>query len=716
MRKTSKTLTLSFGLLLGLAFPALAQQEARELDIEYRRDRRPETPTGAESDRTRMPSELRLEEPEGDFEERRAPRHREDDDDDGEGRGRGKIDAIRDHVEPPAEEDGPSDAEIEEDARRAAAWAARELARHRGRREYYRAGFYRGFHDALGDSFLGRRDHREGLDAGRRDPDAYEHGGDLGYASARRLADEAAAETVAAQWHDLSREPRRDPGAGNWHYRPELPLIPEPGIEGLIRTYPLERHVRGRDVGPLPDPWEFYRCRRWKDVFDERWRRPGEAFEHWRDRGEKSSLWRRLDRDDRSYFERAFEHHFPRYLARERRDLERSWDVGASDGWSYGAFLHAELDYRLGYRHGFLETLEVSAERAFDRHYPAVYEASYQRYFDDWASSARPEIGPLRLDDASGDGVVEPGEEVLVYWELVNYGGQALEAEAYLDSPVLASTARAPITVPRRTVSASREPLRARIDPTTRPKTQTRLELAIAGRVETLPLRIAYPLELEPGIELLGQESLTGRAALGVMVVNRSSRPAAGRLEWRARGGGEVAATEIGPLAPGGEYGLSLEVEGLEALDLLGGEAEAHLVLYRGETLWDELSYRFPERATDLTSRELTELLVAFARDPETSRREIERAHALVLRRLEADWRAAVAADGNPYRRDLRKGTRETALGDLVASYETARRGLAHPEVFTALAPRIRDLAKTLPGTHPFLRGAVKRLARRLEG
>jgi hypothetical protein len=93
---------------------------------------------------------------------------------------------------------------------------------------------------------------------------------------------------------------------------------------------------------------------------------------------------------------------------------------------------------------------------------------------------------------------------------------------------------------------------------------------------------------------------------------------------------------------------------------------------------------------------------------------DIERARALVLRRMRADWRVAVRGRGNPYKRDLKRNATSTALGDLVRVARLEGAGAVRPEVFSGLGEEIEALAEDLPGTHPFLRKSMRKLARRV--
>jgi len=89
---------------------------------------------------------------------------------------------------------------------------------------------------------------------------------------------------------------------------------------------------------------------------------------------------------------------------------------------------------------------------------------------------------------------------------------------------------------------------------------------------------------------------------------------------------------------------------------------------------------------------------------------ETAQVRELVLLRLRADWRAAVRANGNPYKRDYRSGSDLTALGELVGLSRVSARS----ELLQGIGSDVLVLSKDLPGPHPLLRKYVRRLAKRL--
>jgi hypothetical protein len=69
---------------------------------------------------------------------------------------------------------------------------------------------------------------------------------------------------------------------------------------------------------------------------------------------------------------------------------------------------------------------------------------------------------------------------------------------------------------------------------------------------------------------------------------------------------------------------------------------------------------------------------------------------------------------GNPYRFDHRHGAATTALGDLVLTCAALDPVSRSHEIFAGLSDEVLELSVGLPGTHPFLRSWVRKLAREL--
>ncbi len=243
---------------------------------------------------------------------------------------------------------------------------------------------------------------------------------------------------------------------------------------------------------------------------------------------------------------------------------------------------------------------------------------------------------------------------------------------------------------------------------------ESRLSVIVGDQEREIGFRVAYPLELARPLGLDSWEVPSGRVELDVTVHNQSRRPAETSLSLILADGRSVQENEPpASLEPGGWRRVRFVAAGLDPLDLLAGEALLRVQARSQGRLHDEAELRSPRLATRLEDRSLTEYLFSLARLDVAVPGAIRRAQDLMMERVRVDWQAAIDADGNPYKRDLKGQGRETALGDLVQSFATAR-GLQHPDTLTDLAPRIELLADDLPGAHPLLRRQLKKLARRL--
>jgi len=618
---------------------------------------------------------------------------------------------------------GEDEHDLAGEAVRAADWAAEEMARTRGWPQYYRVGFHRGIHVALADDALGSWDYMEGVRFGRSDPEARALGIDLGRSAADEAAADPAAAQVAGQFRDLSREPRFEPRPTAPAWSPMGNWAAAPVESEVFVAYPIARTLRlERRAAEALSGWEWdarrlYECRSYGEFYDARWSDVGLAFERWKDGERRSAFYRReLSREDRERFQAIFASEYRRRLpAYYEGYLRGAYREGFRDGWRYGALANQEWHYRRGYTAGFDEGVAAAAAAGFETAYPYAFERSYREVFTEWSENPVPGIVAVRLHDADADGIFQPGEEVLVDYELANYGGRegtfTVEIAGHeIDRPreVIAHLAA-------RSAERPDQPARVRIDPLTPARTRTDIDVRVAGEVYSAELLVSHPLEFTREVDL-ERDTLNGRAVIRVLTVNRSRKPLAAAVDLERVEGYGFATTsrDLGVLSPGARDWAVFEIDGLRPLDAVSGNVRAHFSARSGASVQDSLTFTFPDAVSDLRNRDLLELLVALSRDPRAPSADVAEARALVLRRLEVDWNVAVRGDGNPYEADLKRNGSETALGDLVQTYLRHASAVRGSAVFAGLDDEIEELAEDLPGTHPFLRKYMKRLAKKL--
>jgi len=611
--------------------------------------------------------------------------------------------------------------DLDERAVQAARWTAEEIAASVGRREYYRAGVHQGLRVALADERLGDWDYLQGVRLGQRDPQARRLGFDVGADAAREAALESAESQVAGQFMDLSREPRPSPRfdvpawttRGTW----AAPVT----LEEVFATTPPRMFpgLGGRLALAFDDwrydPWGLYRCERHLDVYDAGWKNPDRAFELWLSR--RGGRWYlQLGREQRLRFREVFETEFSRRIPFAfQRHLRAGFDEGFADGWNYGAFVSYEWHFRNGYNEGFDLAVAQAAELGFSREYGSAYADAYDAAFRHWETSPKPGIVSVTLLDGNDDGVFEPGETVLVRYEVANYGGRAGGFAADLSGDVLERAARAEVRLPARRVTAGELREFSRIDPRTAAQTRTELSFALGGDERRVPLRVSYPLEFATAPELEHIDALAGTMVVSARVLNASRRGVRGGVTLaEVSGYDRFEQIDLGEIDPGRQRQVTFTVDGLRSLDLLAGRVSVRLEAHDDDRLHDSRAVEAPNLSLDLRDRSLLRFLVALGRNPHAPERDVAEAHRLMLERLRLDWRQAVSGKGNPYKDDRRRGTASTALGELVQTYERERGSLLRPEVFETLQPGIIELSDELPGTHPLLRKHMRRLAKDL--
>ncbi len=710
MNRTTRAISAVAVLLALVPFsPAAAATDERErIRPRYQRDGAVREAFAHAPDAT-LPEELRLAVPE------------QTEDSQGAVQALGDAGATRRRTGTPTSDDASPRTDLDDRARAAASWSANEIAATTGRLEYYRAGVHRGMRVALSDERLGEWDYLQGMRLGRRDPEARRVGFEAGALAARDTARERAGKQVADQFMDLSRDPQRAPdftapawaAAGGWaapvtlvQVFEELPPRSFPGLGGR-----LDYAFRGWSR----DPWSLYECSHHRDFHDAGWKDPHRAFDLWRAR--HAGRWfERLGRADRERFRDVFESEFAyRLRFAFERHLARAFDEGFEDGWNYGAFLAYEWAFRRGYNEGFDAAARNAADVTFGREFAPAYAGFYDAAFEEWSHSARPGIVGVTLVDGDDDGVFEPGEALTARYELANYGGRPGTFAASLGGGVLESDSRGEVSLPARRIAGGELGAPARIDPRTAVHTRTELLFEVAGLTQRVPLRVSYPLEFagEPAIEHV--DALGGSALVSAHVLNASRRPVRGLVSLARVDGYDLSdEVDLGRIEPGRERRVSFTLDGLRTLDLLAGRVDVRLEAHDGQRLHDSSGARAPNLSLDLGNRALLSFLVALGRDRTAGDDEVAEAQRLMLDRLRVDWRAAVRSRGNPYKTDRTKGTTRTALGDLVQTYRRERRSLVNPDVFEDLQIEILELSSELPGTHPFLRKNLRKLAREL--
>jgi hypothetical protein len=638
-----------------------------------------------------------------------------------------QIEALRNTDDPPsksaASRRGSRQVEIFRQARGAAVWTADTLVDRRGRREYFRVGFYEGMIEALRDTTLGRRDYRHGQWLGLRDVEARTIGTHSGADAARAEAARNAEMQIVEQFSDLGTRPRYLPRADRPSFVPVLPWIAEPTLDEVFADFPLDTFgpaARGREASL--EGWRYNAarlvdCRSYADFFDARWDDAGVAFQFWNKRPDRSAYFRTLrDAEERRWFEEKFGEVFVQRVATHlRTELVPAFERGANRGWSYGAFARQELEYRKGFRSGFLGGVDEAALTGFHANYPRHFELAYRAAFDDWSHNPKLEIGEVRMVDGNGDGVFAPGEQLLVEAELINFGGGHAHLPLQLDGRVLDRSVQRMIDLPPRSITRPERRLQARIAPHTPNRTRADLDLVLAESVRSLALRVSHPLQLRREAWRVRRSNLDGELTLEVDVANESTRAVDGRLELTTASlPGTIVTRSLGPVEGGQVRRLALEVGGLDPLDLLAGWVELDVSLYGGPALHDRSSYDIPDAARDLSNRDLLMFMVRLAKERRQAGERVDTTRELLMTRLRADWKAAVARHGNPYKFDFRHDGATTALGDLVQTYRAQDPTVRRHPVFAGLSNDVMDLAEGLPGIHPFLRKYLRRLAREL--
>lgn len=602
---------------------------------------------------------------------------------------------------------------------------ALEAVRVWGWRQYWRAGFGRGMHEALADPRPVAWGRADGLRSGRLDLRAQAIGGQMAQDAAADAAQQAAESRVRTQFLDLSREPRRDRGgpmrpgdparyfaAGPWAVAPvyddvfaAVPLSSAPGLD--------------RDAHAALDGWQVQAAALGRDpvqarAYDANWKDSAYAFSVWRDRQRPGSYWSRFGPGERETFRTAFFARFDDVLGSiDLRPTYAGWRVGYADGWRYGVAVNREWGFRQGYASGFDDGVRAAATLAFPFLFDRAYGAAYDAEFAAWQANAVPALGALSVVDGNDDGVIEPGERLALSGEVVNYGG----APGTFELRAVGSAVMSPVSESLRLPARGRVPVELAqlvVDGSVAPRTKSELDVTIADDRASVPIYVARPLEID-GDPSISADPLGGRVRMVVTVANRSRRPLeAEAMIAPADAGSRDARRDRLSIPAGGSARMEASFDGVRPLDLLAGTARWEASVRHDGVENDARAIAVPAVATDLGDPALVTYMVGLARGRDASASDVRGARGLMLDRMRADWERAIAADGNPYKRDYDDGSASTALGELVRAVGEDRKSFANRSVFSGMGSDISALADTLPGAHPLLRKWMKRLAKQV--
>ncbi len=589
-----------------------------------------------------------------------------------------------------------------------------------GIRNYFRVGFHQGMSEALSDDRLGRRDFRQGLRHGGADREATRIGRRLGSDAAFELAVADAEERVATQFHDLENEPRFAPSTSVPVWAAPRVDFDAPGVNDLLIEFPLPGFAslrRDFDLYLAGWGWDaarLFACGSYTEFYTRDWDSANRAFRQWRRNPRNERLLRGLAPAEVDRLRAVFADAFVRRIDRLADvKLTPAWTLGLDRGWEYGAFIRQELDYRTGFAKGFRQQAGLVAQAVFRSAYAREFETAYAASFDRWSASAVPAIGTVRLLDGNDDGVFEPGESVIVDIELINFGGADGRFVAGIDGTALAEIDSKQTRLPRRSSVIRRGLLEAVIDGSVRPRTPARLKVRLGEETREVRLQINRPLEWVDRSLRLSRDNLGGQVLVELDVRNLSRRERAAQVSLTTNLNDDLALSqELAPVRPEDVVTVRFDVDGLSPLALIGGRVSLDLFLDADGVEQDRMTADLVETATDLSSRDLPRLLRRMLAAGATPL-ETAQVRELMLLRLRADWRAAVRANGNPYKRDYRSGGDLTALGRLVQLSSGYARG-GSGDLLAGLSADVLTLARDLPGPHPLLRKYVKRLARRL--
>lgn len=600
-------------------------------------------------------------------------------------------------------------------AAKAAEETARRLASREGYAEYYRLGFWFGQQSAFKDPSTVDWDFRQGLSVGKSGIGVRE----LGYEYGLKLADEAALalaeKEVAQRFYDLSEEPSAEPIIAN-HMVPTFeaapPTFPKAELEEVFAFFPLYHgavapmHSFAKPDDFQLDPLYLHGVRDPDSFFSRTWREPDTAFTFWQQDRANRRYFSDLAQDEKSRFREYFKQTYSEIIDSFYDEfLQPAYEFGYQDGFRYGYRVFSEWRFRQGYKAGAEEAALRIARQTYRQEFAPVYVRRFAEVYQRWQTTPVLQIDDLRWQDADENGVLMPGEAFSLTLVVTNFGGAPGNRSVHIAGDTLTEEIDTGATFPPRSQITMDGFVQAALRADILNKTPVIVHLRVGDQYRRLQWEALYPLQLleDSGFEDI--DYLGGTVVAKLHCRNISTKTVEGcSLQLGS------LSKRVGTLAPGEEGIETITVDGLDPLLLIGGRLGLPMTVSAAGGPHDRQELMVPEIATNPARGELLEMMLFLAGQAEPDPGKIALAHDLMLARLREDWKRAVTADGNPYRKDHKENATTTALGELVATYRQFAGEMRRPDVFKELVPLLETESKNLPGWHPILRRHFKKL------
>jgi hypothetical protein len=474
----------------------------------------------------------------------------------------------------------------------------------RGVAVYRRTGAAIGFRTAVDDEALGAWDRDDGAQAGSEATQAWRTGQRFGTEMARDRAAEDAQEAVRETFRDLSVKPQPDPEPS------QIPAPPRPPTSDVAvdsRDIPAFLDLMARlwaesGEGGRVDPdlsWIertpsaiYTMAANPESLFAGAWSREIDAFGMWLRRGGNSWIYDGLaDGADRAAFRAAFDLAFGVRLDELFTSvLEPAYAGGYDAGWQLGAEVNAERFYALGYEDAYETELSSAVREAWYREYPGAYTRAYLVAFADWAEHPHPELVGVSIRDVGDDGVIEPGESIVVVLDIVNFGGVGGDVPIGIEGPAIKGIIESTIELGARGASMPPHAVEATIQPDTAPRSVSFVEVSVGSERSSLEMMVDHPLQFSRAGTRLVIDRERQSAVLEVTVRNHSRVAVHGVVELIPVAEGlEPQVVDLGAIEPDSARSTVFSVTGLDPEVVADGSLPVELALMDGGRVVDRL-------------------------------------------------------------------------------------------------------------------------------
>ncbi len=281
-------------------------------------------------------------------------------------------------------------------------------------------------------------------------------------------------------------------------------------------------------------------------------------------------------------------------------NFQTSLEMGQLQGESLGV----QIGKRIAQTKGLSKAFDVKFKESSRASYRGSFEDSYKKdfngTFEDYANNPKLSINFIDLVGKDTDGIIQPGEEFGVIFNITNAGGRGTGLNVSVSGNVQNGKVIDNLQIAALTAAKVTTEMIGQIDPRLSPRETAQLTLNVNGVKDTYGQVVNRLVEIRGANQSVNIFKGIGQISIDAENLATVATPGVVSAELKLKG---KTYTEVaGQIAAGGTQRIILSFTGLDPLELITGQANAIVTLKHNDSILDtrELVLASGNRVEDL--------------------------------------------------------------------------------------------------------------------